>query len=116
MEDRFTQQLKKGVLEMLVLKLICQKPTYGYELLVQLKEQSSGRFALKEGTLYPILYRLEDEGMIRAAWSQGEGRVTPKKMYEATVAGAEENKRRQQIWQEFCRTVDGFLEGEIENA
>jgi len=54
--------------------------------------------------------------MIRAAWSQGEGRVTPKKMYEATVAGAEENKRRQQIWQEFCRTVDGFLEGEIENA
>jgi len=47
MEDRFTQQLKKGVLEMLVLKLICQKPTYGYELLVQLKEQSSGRFALK---------------------------------------------------------------------
>lgn len=52
MEDRFAQQLKKGVLEMLVLELICQEPTYGYELLSRLKEQSEGRFALKEGTLF----------------------------------------------------------------
>ena len=40
MDDRFAQQLKKGVLEMLVLKLICQKATYGYELLSRLKEGS----------------------------------------------------------------------------
>ena len=36
MEDRFSQQLKKGVLEMLVLRLVCEKPTFGYELLYQL--------------------------------------------------------------------------------
>ena len=40
MEDRFAQQLKKGVLEMLVLKLICEKPAYGYELLSELKKSS----------------------------------------------------------------------------
>ena len=114
MEDRFSQQLKKGVLEMLVLRLICRKTTYGYELLTVLKEQSDGRFALKEGTLYPILYRLEDDGLIRAKWSQGEGRVAPKKMYEATEAGRAENERRQRIWQEFAVTVNGFLEGEKE--
>ena len=50
MEDRFAQQLKKGVLEMLVLKLICEKPAYGYELLSELKKSSQGRFCLKEGT------------------------------------------------------------------
>lgn len=111
MEDRFSQQLKKGVLEMLVLRLICQKPTYGYELLQRLKEQSHGRFALKEGTLYPILYRLEDEGMITARWSQGEGRVAPKKIYEATEAGHQENIRRILVWQEFEETVNGFLTG-----
>ena len=61
MEDKFSQQLKKGVLEMLVLKLVCDGPTYGYQLLTRLKEESGGRFTLKEGTLYPILYRLEDE-------------------------------------------------------
>lgn len=111
MEDRFTQQLKKGVLEMLVLKLICTQPTYGYELLTRLKEQSQGRFVLKEGTLYPILYRLEDDGMIAAKWSQGQGRTAPKKIYEATEAGKAENIRRQRIWLEFEETVTGFLKG-----
>ena len=79
MEDRFAQQLKKGVLEMLVLKLICAKPAYGYELLSELKKSSQGRFCLKEGTLYPILYRLEDDGMICAQWSTGEGRTASTK-------------------------------------
>lgn len=112
MEDRFSQQLKKGVLEMLVLKLICDKPTYGYELLTALKETSKGRFTLKEGTLYPILYRLEDDGLIHAEWSQGQGRMAPKKMYAATEAGREENIRRLAVWQEFKDTVSGFVEGE----
>ena len=112
MEDRFSQQLKKGVLEMLVLKLICDCPTYGYELILRLKEQSKGLFLLKEGTLYPILYRLEDEGLIAAKWSQGQGRIAPKKIYEATEAGKQENLRRQLLWADFHRTVDTFLKGE----
>ncbi len=111
MEDKFAQQLKKGVLEMLVLKLICAGPTYGYELLSKLKEGSHGRLALKEGTLYPILYRLEDDGLIAASWHQGEGRTAPKKMYQATRAGALENIRRMQVWVEFEETVNGFYQG-----
>ena len=116
MEDRFYQQLKKGVLEMLVLKLICEQPGHGYELITRLKERSCGRFVLKEGTLYPILYRLEDDGMIQANWSQGQGRVAPKKIYEVTDKGREENLRRQLLWAEFEETVDGFLKGERENG
>lgn len=111
MEDRFSQQMKKGVLEMLVLKLICDRPTYGYDLLQRLKEHSEGRFAMKEGTLYPILYRLEDDGLIIAKWSQGEGRTAPKKIYEATETGREENLRRQILWREFVQTVNTFLAG-----
>lgn len=111
MEDRFTQQLKKGVLEMLVLKIVCTQPTYGYELLTKLKERSQGRFSLKEGTLYPILYRLEDDGLIAAKWSQGEGRTAPKKIYEATDLGKAENIRRQLVWREFEECVNGFLNG-----
>ena len=84
MEDRFAQQLKKGVLEMLVLKLICEKPAYGYELLSELKKSSQGRFCLKEGTLYPILYRLEDD---------------PLPMVNRGGAhGAEENSRSHGLW------------------
>lgn len=114
MEDRFTQQLKKGVLEMLVLELICDQPTYGYELLNRLKVQSGGSFTLKEGTLYPILYRLEDDGLICAAWSQGQGRTAPKKIYEVTEAGRKENIRRQRVWKDFAQTVQRFLEGGTE--
>ena len=112
MEDKFSQQLKKGVLEMLVLKLVCGGPTYGYQLLTRLKEESGGRFTLKEGTLYPILYRLEDDGLIEAQWSQGEGRTAPKKMYAATEAGRMENIRRLMVWQEFTETVNGFYREE----
>ena len=112
MDDRFAQQLKKGVLEMLVLKLICREATYGYELLSRLKETSSGLFSLKEGTLYPILYRLEDDGMIAASWTAGAGKVAPKKIYSATEKGKEENLRRQVCWQEFCTVVDAMLKVE----
>ena len=112
MEDRLLQQLKKGVLEMLVLELICQAPTYGYELMAKLKLRSGELFALKEGTLYPILYRLEDEGMIAAQWSQGEGKTAPKKMYAATDKGQAERHRRHGVWQDFYRAVNGFYQEE----
>lgn len=108
MEDRFLQQLKKGVLEMLVLEMVCEGPTYGYELLTRLKERSSGLFSMKEGTLYPILYRLEDDGMIEAAWSKQEGRKAPKKIYTATNAGREQRLRHQELWRQFVGTVNGF--------
>ena len=108
MEDRLLQQLKKGVLEMLVLELICQTSTYGYDLMAQLKARSNGQFALKEGTLYPILYRLEDDGMIQSAWSAGEGKNAPKKIYAATEKGQQERQRRFAVWQQFSHTVDGF--------
>ena len=108
MEDRFLQQLKKGVLEMLVLETVCSGSTYGYELLRRLKERSGGLFALKEGTLYPILYRLEDEGCITASWSAGEGRTAPKKIYTATESGRAEALRRRQLWQQFSGIVDGM--------
>lgn len=110
MEDRFLQQLKKGVLEMLVLRTVCKKSTYGYELMAELKVHSDNFFALKEGTLYPILYRLEDEGMILSSWSTGEGKIAPKKMYTATQKGQMEAQRQFQIWQNFSETVTGFYE------
>ena len=108
MEDRFLQQLKKGVLEMLVLNTICKKTTYGYELMADLKTKSKELFVLKEGTLYPILYRLEDEGMIESTWSHGAGKIAPKKMYSATAKGRQEAVQRFQLWKTFSETVNGF--------
>ena len=110
MDDRFLQQLKKGVLEMLVLETICLGPTYGYALLTDLKEKTKGFFTLKEGTLYPILYRLEDDGLIQSSWSTPEGRAAPKKIYTATPAGYNAQQERRNIWRDFTTTVEDYLE------
>lgn len=112
LDDRFLQQLKKGVLELLVLHLLCQRPAYGYELLSLLRDRSGGLFTLKEGTLYPILYRLEDDGLIRSRWSAGEGRSTPKKIYTATDTGRAEALRRAALWREFSQTVSTMTKEE----
>ena len=108
MEERFLQQLKKGVLELLVLQTICRGPTYGYELIAQLGSRSGGLFTLREGTLYPILYRLEDDGLIEAVWQQETGRAAPRKIYSATEKGREENERRLGLWAGFRTAVDHF--------
>jgi len=108
MEERFLQQLKKGVLELLVLQTICRGPTYGYELIAQRGSRSGGLFTLREGTLYPILYRLEDDGLIEAVWQQETGRAAPRKIYSATEKGREENERRLGLWAGFRTAVDHF--------
>ena len=71
--------------------------------------------ALKEGTLYPILYRLEDDGLIRAAWSPAGGRAAPKKIYTATEAGAREQRRRRALWSQFAGVVSAMLQGGLDD-
>ena len=65
MEDRYVQQFKKGSLEMILLSLIGRKETYGYELIAALNASASVLGYAKEGTIYPILYRLQEGGLIR---------------------------------------------------
>lgn len=111
---RFAQQLKKGVLEMLVLELLAQKPGHGYQLLLRLKESG---LTLKEGTLYPILYRLEDEGCISSAWqAEGEGgppsaRPKPRKVYTVTDKGRRVLEAQWQTWRQFAGCVERFAHG-----
>lgn len=112
MENRFEQQLKKGVLDMIVLNLISRKDTYGYELLQELEKRGKGFFDLKEGTLYPVLYRMGDGGLIRSSWKTGEGRMTPKKYYEITDTGRQRISEYREIWRAFAECVDSICEEE----
>ena len=115
MEDKFLQQMKKGVLEMLVLHMVCQGQTYGYEICTRLDKQSGGLFAMKEGTLYPILYRLQDEGLIESRWSVPDGRGAAKKYYEATAAGQQTSKELIALWKSFGDNVDRIIFGGKDN-
>ncbi len=64
MENRYVQQFKKGSLEMILLHLIAKKETYGYELITELNDKGAMVLGYaREGTIYPILYRLPKCGI-----------------------------------------------------
>ena len=82
------KQLKKGVIEILILELLCETKMYGYQLIQELDSRSNGVFKMKEGTLYPVLYRLEDSKYIESCWEQDtEKRSVPRKYYRVTADG-----------------------------
>ena len=107
------RELKRGTLEMILLNLLAGRPMYGYELIATLERLGGASFLLKEGTLYPVLYRLEDAGLIAARWETVD-RGVPRKYYEVTPTGAGELERLRGEWQVFRASVDrlmGLTEG-----
>ena len=110
MKQKYEQQMKKGVLEMLVLRLLFQREKYGYQLICELREKSDDLFLLKEGTLYPILYRMEDDGLVVSTWSEPKGKEVSRKYYSITAEGRETLEQLQILWNRFTEKVDNIME------
>ena len=104
------RELKRGTLEMMLLHILAEEPTYGYELLSRLNERSGGRFETKEGTLYPVLYRLEEAGMVVPEWEQ-PARGVPRKIYRLTEAGQERLVELTSAWKSFSDAIEAVLTG-----
>lgn len=104
------RELKRGTLEMLLLHLLNEEPTYGYELVSRLNRRSGGRFETKEGTLYPVLYRLEEAGLVVPEWDP-PARGVPRKVYRLTEAGRQKVGELTAAWQRFAAAVDAVLAG-----
>ena len=82
---------KMGTVEMLVLSLLSQKDLYGYEISLLLKDLSEGSYVVPEGSLYPVLYKLEDKKLITShAIQTGKRRV--RKYYHIETTGLERIK------------------------
>lgn len=79
------RELARGTAELAVLSVLATGRRYGYELLKRL-QRMDGDWEFKEGTLYPLLHRLEDGGYIEGEW-QAEGRGRPRKYYVLTKTG-----------------------------
>lgn len=98
MNEKYERQMKKGVLDMLVLQLLKSEAKYGYQIIQEMKEKSEETFLLKDGTLYPILYRLEDDGLVVSKWSEAVGKQVPRKYYEITGAGVKALAEIEVVW------------------
>ncbi|ACV62997.1 transcriptional regulator, PadR-like family [Desulfofarcimen acetoxidans DSM 771] len=102
------KELLKGSTVILVLSLLDREPMYGYQMIKEIENKSSGVFKFKEGTLYPILHSLEADGMINANWWGNEG-SRQRKYYQITKKGNLYLKDKQQEWVTFRSAVDKFL-------
>ena len=110
MNDKYEKQMKKGVLDMLVLKMMEEEPKYGYQIIQEIREKSAQIFSLKDGTLYPILYRLEDEGFVVSEWSEAEGKQVPRKYYRITDEGQNALIQIRNAWQNISAGVEKIME------
>jgi len=104
--DAWPTQWLRAVLELCVLALVTAEETYGYAIGQNLEAAGFGR--VKGGTLYPILLRLEEDGLVESDWREGQG-GPGRKFYRATDAGRVELDRRRRLWAEFTGTTDKVL-------
>jgi transcriptional regulator len=100
-------QFLGSAVEMLILEVIAQGPSYGYEITQTVSERSEGYFELREGSLYPALHRMERQKLLRSSWREADGRR--RKYYELTDAGRTELASRKQSWLSFAAGVNGVL-------
>jgi PadR family transcriptional regulator PadR len=98
-------QLKKGVLEICVLSVLSRKDCYGYELVGEI----SKRIDIAEGTIYPLLHRLKDEGYVTTYLQESAG-GPPRKYYRLTESGRKEEDAQREEWMQFAASVNALLE------
>lgn len=99
-------QFKKGVLEICVLSVLAGRDCYGYELVNEIKK----RIDISEGTIYPLLHRLKDEGFVTTYLLESAGGA-PRKYYRLTESGRKEEHARKEEWMRFAASVNALLEG-----
>jgi PadR family transcriptional regulator PadR len=105
-DHEWPAQWLRGVLELCVLALVCERETYGYAIAQDLQRAGLGR--IKGGTLYPILLRLEEDELIGSAWREGDA-GPGRKFFHATDRGRRELRHRVDRWSDFTSTTDTLL-------
>jgi PadR family transcriptional regulator PadR len=107
--DNRSTQLLKGTLDMCLLALLARQPYYGYEIVQQLAQQ--GLDLVSEGSIYPLLSRLQQRGLIEGYLVPSTD-GPPRKYYRLRHEGAQQLARWQTEWELFAHAVGRILRGE----
>ena len=100
--DNTKSQMRKGMLEFCILLLIHRQPSYSNDIITQLKKAD---MIVVEGTLYPLLTRLKNEGLLKYEWQEST-QGPPRKYYALTEDGEEALSQLDAIWGELTNTVN----------
>ncbi|NLY70805.1 MAG: PadR family transcriptional regulator [Clostridiales bacterium] len=100
-----------GSTPLLLLSLLESQDCYGYEIIKILEERSDNTFSFKEGTLYPVLHKLENEGYIRSYYKESDGRK--RRYYTITKKGVKQLAEEKAQWERFSFAVNKVIGGEV---
>ena len=104
--EKWEVQLRKGCLELAILGALWSGKRYGLEILRLLERDSE--LVLSEGTVYPLLSRLKDEGMLESEWVEADA-GHPRKYYRLTAVGRRRAVHMARLWSRFSASLGGLL-------
>jgi PadR family transcriptional regulator, regulatory protein PadR len=109
--DRIGGDKLRGHLESMILSTLQRGEAHGLEILRRIERTGSGLLRLKEGSLYPALYRLEATGRVKAAWEElpHGRRGARRRVYQLTAKGRRSLDDGRGQWQQFVRVVGSIL-------
>jgi len=106
--ESFRREMKRGTIELILLKLLDSEEMYGYQIVATLEKRGGELFQVKEGTLYPVLYRLEDGGFIES-YRDNPKRGVPRKYYKLTEKGKAQLEALLKEWTHFLSAMDKLI-------
>jgi PadR family transcriptional regulator, regulatory protein PadR len=107
---RTPTDLLRGTLDLLVLKTLAGAPMHGWALSQRIQQQSENFLRVGQGSLYPALQRLEQQGWIESEWQSTE-QNRPAKFYTLTTSGKRALAAETRGWRDYVRAVDLILAG-----
>lgn len=100
--------LVQGTLDLLILRILAAEPRHGWAIAKRIQQVSSDVLQVTQGSLYPALHRLEQQGWIKAAWSATDtGREA--KIYSLTAAGRRQLAREIESWERLSSAIGVVL-------
>lgn len=100
----------RGHLGTMLLAALERGPAHGFDLLKRLAAEGCGALRLKEGSVYPALYRLEQSGLVRADWEEDDSRRGPRRrIYTLTRKGRAQLAAGREEWKQFVHIVGAIV-------
>ena len=106
-------QILPGALDLLILKAVSLGPLYGYGILLRIEQISHGALLIEQGALYPALFRLVRQGLLKAHWDTSENNRRTK-FYELTTAGRKRLRQEEDGWNRLVAAIASALKAQPE--
>jgi len=106
--NEFARNLAAGTYDLIVLDVLRDGPSYGYGIVKRIFEQSKHTIRWHQGTLYPVLHRLEKRGLLTSEWV-GKKTGRQRRYYRLTARGQRLWREQRDHWRTFGRSVNALL-------